>query len=195
MQPPDTSATENQPRSRRALWLILAVCAAPIVASYTAYHFWRPAGQVNYGELLEPRPLWGEALVSIDGSPFRLSDLKGEWVLLTAGPAACDEACRRKLVYMRQVRLAQGKESARIERVWLLTDSGEPEAALIAEHPGLRIARDGKVAGALPAPRSPSDHVYIVDPLGHLMMRFPADPDPQRMLKDVARLLRHSKWK
>ena len=195
MQPRDTSASETRPRNRRTLWLILAVCAAPMIASYAAYHFWRPAGQVNYGELLEPRPLAAQPLVSIDGSAFRLSDLKGEWVLLTAGPAACDDACRRKLVYMRQVRLAQGKESARIERVWLLTDSGAPEAALVAEHPGLRIVRDGKVAGGLPAPRSPSDHVYIVDPLGNLMMRFPSDPDPQRMLKDLSRLLRHSKWK
>ena len=195
MQSQDTDAAAKTARSRRTLWLVLAVCAAPMIASYAAFYFWRPAGNVNYGELLEPRALAARPLASIDGAPFLMSDLKGKWVLLTAGPAACDEACRRQLVYTRQVRLAQGRDVGRIERVWLLTDAASPDLALAAEHPGLRIVRDGEVAAQLPALRSASNHVYVVDPLGHLMMRFPENPDPQRMLKDLSRLLRHSKWK
>ena len=196
MPSPSTGAAANPARSRRTLWLILAVCAAPMIASYAAFLFWRPASHVNYGELLEPRPLPDVELALADGRPFRMSALKGEWVLLAAAPAGCDAQCRRNLVYMRQVRLAQGRESGRIERVWLLTDGAAPDAALLAEHPELIVARDlGRAAAALPAPRTPADHVYVVDPLGNLMMRFPADPDPQRMLKDLSRLLRHSKWK
>jgi hypothetical protein len=187
----------NPARSRLTLWLIFAVCAAPLIASYAAYYFLRPAAHVNYGELLEPRPLPAAALALADGRPFRLTELKGEWVLVTVGAAACDERCRERLVYMRQVRLAQGKEAERIERVWLLSDEGVPGAALVAEHPGLIIARDpgATILSALPAARTAADHIYVVDPLGNLMMRFPADPDPRRMLKDVARLLRHSKWR
>jgi len=177
------------------LWLILLVCAAPIIASYVAYHFWAPTGRVNYGDLIEPRPLPDSPLIASDGSPFRFSELKGEWVLLTVGAATCDAMCRQKLVYLRQVRLAQSKESARIERVWLLTDRSVPDAALVAEHPGLRIVRGADLAASLPAVRVPADHIYVIDPLGNLMMRFPADPDPKRMLKDLSRLLRHSKWK
>jgi hypothetical protein len=195
MQSQDTVDAAKAARSRRTLWLVLAVCAAPLIASYAAFYFWRPSGQVNYGELLEPRPLPARALASIDGSAFRLSDLKGEWVLLTAGPAACDEACRRQLVYTRQVRLAQGREVGRVERVWLLTDAATPDSALVAEHPDLKIVRDGELAAGLPALRSAANHVYVVDPLGNLMMRFPESADPQRMLKDLSRLLRHSKWK
>jgi cytochrome oxidase Cu insertion factor (SCO1/SenC/PrrC family) len=197
MQPHATDEKRIPARSRLTLWLILAVCAAPLIASYAVYYFLRPASHVNYGDLLEPRALPDAALTLLDGRPFRLSALKGEWVLVTVGAAACDERCRDRLVYMRQVRLAQGREAGRIERVWLLTDAATAEAALVAEHPGLIIALDprGVIRGALPATGSPADHVYIVDPLGNLMMRFPADPDPRRMLKDVARLLRHSKWK
>jgi hypothetical protein len=196
MPSPSTDENANRKRSRRTLWILLAVCAAPIVASYTAFLFWRPASHVNYGELLEPRLLPDRALATLDAPALRFSGLRGEWVLLAAGASSCDARCRRNLVYMRQVRLAQGRESERIERVWLLTDGGAPDAALVAEHPGLRIVRDaGTLAGTLPAPRDAADHVYVVDPLGHLMMRFPADPDPQRMLKDLSRLLRHSKWK
>jgi hypothetical protein len=195
MQSPDTVAAAPR-RNRRTLWLILAVCAAPIVASYVAFHFWRPSGQVNYGELMAPRPLPDAPLGVRDAKPLRLTDLKGQWVLMTAAPAACDEGCRRNLVYMRQVRLAQGRESGRIERVWLVSDAATPEPALVADHPGLHIVRGAaSIIAVLPAVRDPADHVYVIDPLGNLMMRFPADADPQKMLKDVSRLLRHSKWK
>lgn len=196
MQSPDSDANAPPQRSTLTLWLILAVCAAPVVGSYIAYYFWQPAAYVNYGELIELRPLPDAMLERLDGRAVRLSGLKGDWLLLAADRAACDDRCREKLVYMRQMRLAQGKETERIERVWLLTDRATPEAALVAEHPGLLIARGADaLVESLPAPRSPFDHVYVVDPLGNLMMRFPANPDPRRMLKDLSRLLRHSKWK
>ena len=81
--------------------------------------------------------------------------------------------------------------------MWLLTDPGAPDPALVAEHPVLHIVRANRneILRALPAAASPADPIYVVDPLGNLMMRFPADSDPRRMLKDVSRLLRHSKWK
>lgn len=184
-------------RSRKTLWLILALCAAPLAASYIAYYFLPPATHVNYGELLEPRPLPDVEVTSLDGSRMRLSALKGEWVLLIADDAACNEYCRTKLVYARQVRLAAGREQGRIERVWLVTDRGVPDAALLAEHPGLGVMHEptGMLLKALPAAGSPVDHVYVIDPLGNLMLRFPRDPDPRKMLRDMSRLLRHSKWK
>lgn len=195
MRSRDTDAPANARRSSRTLWLILAVCAAPIMASYAAYYLWQPAGHVNYGELIEPRQLPETVLTRLDGRRFTMRELEGQWVLLSAAPGACDDKCREKLIYMRQLRLAQAKETGRIERVWLLTDGATPDATLLAEHPGLIIVRDADaVVSALPAQRAAIDHVYIVDPLGNLMMRFPADPDPRKMLKDLSRLLRHSKW-
>lgn len=197
MQSPSSDANPQPRRSRLILWLLIVLCAAPIVASYLAYYVWQPSGHVNYGELLEPRLMPDTELQSIDGKPFRFSELRGVWVLLVADRAECGEPCRTKLTYVRQVRLAQGRETERIERVWLVTDSGAPSPALLAEHPGLRVvrARGSEVAQALPATTTPADHIYVVDPLGHVMMRFPDDPDPRRILKDVSRLLRHSKWK
>jgi len=197
MQSHSSDATAPRRRSRLTLWLILAVCAAPLVGSYLAFYFWRPASHVNYGELLQPRPLPDMSLQRLDGKAFRFSELKGDWVLVSADAARCDERCRLKLTYMRQVRLAEGKESERIERVWLVTDADTPAPDLLAEHPGLHVVRADPALGAtmLPAPASPADHIYVVDPLGNLMMRFPRDPDPRLILKDVSRLLRHSKWK
>jgi hypothetical protein len=188
---------QTRKRNRRTLWLLLAVCAAPVIASYIAYYFWRPASHVNYGTLLEPHPLPDAQLVALDGKAFRLSDMKGEWVLITSASPDCNTTCRERLVYMRQVRLAQGKESERIERVWIVTDDQPPSAELLAQHPGLHVVHDPRktVLAALPITGRGAEHIYVVDPLGNLMMRFPADPDPRRMLKDMSRLLRHSKWK
>jgi hypothetical protein len=150
---------------------------------------------VNYGELLEPRPLPDAPLAALDGSTFRFRDLKGSWILLVADDARCDERCRTNLVYMRQIRLAQGKETERIERVWLLTGDGSPSAEVLAGQPGLRVVRAGGSDVLRALPEGAAGRIHVVDPLGNLMMRFPADPDPRRVLRDLGRLLRHSKWK
>ena len=190
------AAATTAKKSRTSLWLLAAVCIAPVVASYIAYYFWRPAGHVNYGELLPPKPMPDPAVTLVDGTPFRLSALKNKWVLLVAQPGGCDPYCQQQLIYLRQLRLAQGKESDRVERVWLVIDNAMPDPKLLADFPGMYTVRAAAtpLVAALPAPRTPADHIYIVDVLGNLMMRYPRDADPRKMLKDIARLLRHSKW-
>ena len=184
-------------RSLTSLWLLIALTIAPVLASYVAYFFWPPSRQVNYGELLEARPLPDSKLTLADGTPFHWRQLKGKWVLAIADSGGCDAYCRQKLVYLRQVRLAQGKEMERVERAWLITDATDPGAALLARHQGVWLIRaaGSDILKLLPVAGSLADHIYVVDPLGNLMMRYPRDADPRKMLKDVARLLRHSQWR
>jgi len=93
---------------------------------------------------------------------------------------ACAEACGKKLVYMRQVRLAQGKDAERIERMWLLADA-TPLMRAVARPRGLRVARaPGPPCGNSPQREPLLSHLPL-DPLGNLMLRFPTDPDAQRM--------------
>jgi hypothetical protein len=142
-----------------------------------------PGAAGNYGTLLQPHPVALPAAV----------ELKGKWVLVQFDGGACDAGCERKLYFMRQVRRAQGKEMQRVARLWLLTDAVQPRAELRAAIEGTVIAPAG--AGALfPAERAAADHIYLVDPLGNLMMRFPHDPDPSRVIKDLQRLLRASSF-
>ena len=183
--------------SRAPLWILIALCIAPIAASYIAYYGWPPSERVNYGELIEPRPLTDALLRALDGTAFQWRDLHGKWVLTVIDSAHCDAWCQEKLLYTRQVRLAQGRDADRIERVWLLTDEAAPDPALVAGHAGLYVVRasGGESLAAFPAVRSRADHIYVVDPLGNTMMRYPRAADPRRMLKDVSRLLRHPKWR
>jgi len=191
---PVPGAAEDRRRGRRIAFVILALCAAPTVAAWLAYFVWQPQSRLNYGELIEARPISDPELRRLDGSAFRLSQLRGRWVLLQIDSGACAEGCGKKLLYMRQVRLAQGKDAGRIERMWLLADGAPPDAALLRDHEGLRVARaPGPLLAEFPAARSPYYHIYLLDPLGNLMLRFPSDPDAQRMVKDLARLLRASR--
>ncbi len=165
---------------RNKLVLVALVCAAPVVLGTAAYFFgWGLGSAGNYGELLAPQ--------TVSAPP--LEKLRGKWVLVSFDAAACDAYCERKLYFMRQVRRAQGKEMERVERLWVLTDAGQPRAVFLTAIEDTRLGRfaaDG-------FPGEARDHIYLVDPLGNLVLRFPRDPDPSRMIKDLQRLLKVSR--
>jgi len=178
--------------ARLTLAALILVCSLPVVASYVTFYFWQPDSTVNYGELIEPVPLPEARAAGIGGEDVDLAALRGHWTLLFVGDAACDEACRKALYAMRQSWLAQGEEMRRVDRLWLVEGTSEPAAATVADQRGLRLAR------AVPAwrerlPDASGGHVYLVDPLGNVMMRFPPDPDVKRMIKDLQRLLKYSR--
>ncbi len=188
------SEDAQKPANRTTLWLILAVCVAPFVASIGAYLLWEPEKQVNYGELLPPRLLAPARLTLTDGTSFELAQLRGKWIFVTADAGGCDEYCRQKLWKIRQVRRAQGKYMERIERVWLVTDGATPDPRMLKEYEGtyVAVAAGSPILAELPFDGARRDHIYLVDPLGNLMMRWPKDADPSRMRKDLVRLLKVS---
>lgn len=187
--------SENAHRSRNNLWSIGVLCAAPVVASYVAFYFTPPAKYTNYGELLATKPLPATRLQLTDGTAFQLDRLKGKWVLLIVDSGNCDEFCRRKLFNLRQLRLTQGKDIERIERAWLLNDDVVPRPATVREYQGTWLIRaaGSPLLRELPAPRTPADHIYIVDPFGNLVLRYPRDADPRGIIKDLSRLLKTSR--
>ena len=179
--------------------LVLAICAAPIAASYFTYYVIPPESRTNYGDLIDPRthPIPALGTVSLDGKPVSLDVWRGKWIMLQVDSGDCEEQCKKKLLDMRQLRLMQGKDMDRIERVWLVTDDKPIETIILREFDGTHVlhAKRDVVNAWLPiAPgTAPSDHIYIIDPLGNLMMRFPKTPDPSKMKKDIARLLKASR--
>jgi len=180
--------------SRSKFLFLMGVFMVPVVAAYVAYFGWRPAGHTNYGDLLKVAPLQQTAGQSIDGKSFNLDALHGKWVMVYAGGASCDADCAQQLYLMRQIRITQGKEQSRIERLWVVTDSGVPDAALLREHPGLQVWRpaDAAFVAQFPAAQNRGAHIYLVDPLGNLMLRFPARPDAHRIMQDLRLLLKAS---
>ncbi|WP_338847169.1 cytochrome C oxidase subunit I [Massilia sp. W12] len=195
----ENSSPAKPKRSSAMLWAVLAVCIAPIAASYFYYYVVKPGPATNYGALLDPRqyPMPNLNARSLDGQPRELASLNGKWRMLMVAPAACAESCREKLFQMRQLRLTQGREKDRIERVWLITDEQALDTILLREYDGTHFIRAerAKIAAWLPAEASTriEDHLYFIDPLGNLMMRYPKDADPHKIKKDLNKLIKISK--
>ncbi|HVP08490.1 MAG TPA: cytochrome C oxidase subunit I [Burkholderiales bacterium] len=179
---------ERRRSGRVKLALLAAFFVLPVAAGWLIWALdLAPGNAGNYGTLLRPQPV----ALPADAA------LKGKWVLVQFDGGACSAACERKLYFMRQVRRAQGREMERVARLWLITDGVQPRPALLQAIEGTVIAsRSGIDAadGAFPAEGSVTDHIYLVDPLGNLMMRFPKDPEPARVIKDLQRLLRASSF-
>lgn len=171
-------------KPRLIFGLIFLVCAAPIVLGTLAYYLhWGSGAGASYGELIVPRPLDGPAFLA----------MRGKWVLVTFDAAACPAQCERKLYVVRQVRRAQGAGAERMERLWLVTAGGEPAPRLVAAIEGTHIEPASRAGARGAFPGEPTAYIYLVDPLGNLMMRYPADADPAKMIKDLERLLKLSR--
>jgi len=186
-------------RRNRVLYLLIAVALAPILASYYAYYVAPPSGRTNYGALVEPqRPVPAFSATGLDGTAFDLRSLKGKWSFVMVDGGACDEYCQSKLFHMRQLRTMMGKERDEIERVWFITDREPLATMLIREYEGTYFVRaderDLRPFLALPETANASlrDHVWMVDPYGNLMLRWPRNADPKGTKSDIARLLKAS---
>ncbi len=152
--PPELEAAQRTARGRLKMFFVLLICAAPVIASYFTYYVVRPEGRRNFGELIEPqRSLPMLAAASPDGKPVPLSELTGQWLLVSVAGGACQAACENHLYLQRQMREALGKDKDRLDWVWLVDDAAplRPRTATRAggRHGAARAARaTGAVAAA-----------------------------------------------
>lgn len=209
-------------RGRLQMLMVMAVCAAPVLTSYFMYYVARPSARTAQGELIEPPrelpPAAALALRDPSGAAIDPQSLRGQWLLVVAAEGSCDPACERRLYLQRQLREMLGREKDRLDRVWLLTGGSAMRAALAPamqqatvlsaersqaaawlEGPGDTAAGSpGTAPGTTPGtppgtPPTGIDHwLYLVDPMGRLMMRFPADGNPSGIKRDLERVLRAS---
>jgi hypothetical protein len=186
---------------RLQMALILLVCAAPVIASYWVFYVARPGGgDAAYGTLIQPSVAMPDVMAAdLQGGSVSMRALKGQWLLVVVGPAACDAGCEQRLLLQRQLREMLGRERDRVDKVWLITDEAalKPELrqAMAALPPVtlLRVPRALVEAWLKPASgRALEDHLYLVDPMGEWMMRTPAAPDPSKVKRDLERLMRAS---
>jgi cytochrome oxidase Cu insertion factor (SCO1/SenC/PrrC family) len=197
--------TAHDRRQRRILIGVALMFFAPLALSFYLYYgkFWHPGGRVNAGELIDPaRPLPALALplASQAGGGVQTNPqfLKGKWTFLYVQHGRCDDECLRHLYDTRQVRLALDREMNRVQRVFIGDSDCCDLKELLAVHPDLIAVRSSAADDSLLAllPQRPgslnSERIYLIDPLGNLMMFYAADAKPKGMLEDMKRLLRLS---
>ena len=201
--PAAADAVASAQRTRHGRWKMLSVllvCAAPVIASYFTYYVIRPEGRHNYGELIDPQRTQPDRVATaLDGQAVPLASLNGQWLLVSVAGGDCDTICQKHLYLQRQLRESLGKEKDRLDWVWLVTDDAPVPAALqpaLQKATVLRLDAEALNAWLVPAAgQQLADHLYVVDPMGNMMMRFPAAMDAAGAAKakrDVGRLLRAS---
>jgi len=194
--------------SRQALVLLALMFLTPVFVAWfmhlSAEHGWRPGGTTNKGVLIQPpRPLsLPQGLVDAAGEPLSQAFLNGKWTLIYIDATACGAACREKLDAMQWVRIALGENMRRVQRLFLAaggTDAGGLQP-LLAEYPDMTAAGLTPAQAAVLAPAFSLDglsmqdagNIYLIDPLGNLMMYYRPDADPRDVVQDLQRLLKYS---
>ncbi len=198
---PAVGAEARVRAGRLKMLLVLLVCAAPVIASYLTYFVVRPQGRTNYGELIVPQrelPA-GLPLADLDGRAVPAASLKGQWLLVVVAGGDCDPGCEQRLFLQRQLRETLGKDRDRLDKVWLVPDAAPVRPEVLRAIGGgtptqvLRVPREALAGWLEAAPGRPLEaHYYIVDPLGHWMMRSPPDAEPAKLKRDIDKLLRAS---
>lgn len=203
MPHPGDVAQADANRTRKGRWKMIAmmlICASPVIASYFTYYVIRPEGRRVYGELIQPqKDMPKVSAKNLQGETVDLASLKGQWLLVNVGPGACVERCQENLYFQRQLREILGREKDRLDRVWLVTDDAAVAPSLL---PALNMAHVLRLdAATVQSWISPAkdqqlqDHLYVIDPMGNYMMRFPANmdvPGASKAKRDLERLLKAS---
>jgi hypothetical protein len=189
----NTSLQEVRARNLRTVALLAALFLIPLLAAFCTYYgaSWHPARRNNHGELILPA-----RELPRDSAAFRAATLTHTWSLAYVGGGACDEACRSALYVMRQTHLALNNDMQRVRRVFIATGDAPVEESLERESPGLVVVHaPGREAEEL-VRQFPADDrthaIFIVDPLGNVMMRFDSRANPKGLREDLTKLLKLS---
>jgi cytochrome oxidase Cu insertion factor (SCO1/SenC/PrrC family) len=205
MSPPNVPADAKARRSRAQVWLLIGMFFAPLAVAFLLYYglggsSWRPHGSTNKGDLIHPvRPLPQVTLQKPTGEPLEIRSLQDKWTLVYAGDGQCDTRCREALVLSRQTRLALNQNMTRVQRLFLVSANCCDEEYLHTEHPDLIIALTDDDAGrqlmsVFPegSAANTEGRIYIVDPLGNLMMSYSPQAPREALLEDLKKLLKLS---
>ena len=203
MPSPGDVVQADAQRTRMGRWKMIAmmlICASPVIASYFTYYVIRPEGRRNHGELIQPQKDMPQVTAkNLQGEVVPLASLKGQWLLVNVSAGACAERCQENLYFQRQLREILGRDKDRLDRVWLITDDAPVAENLL---PALNMAHVLRLdLTAVQSWIQPAvgqqlqDHLYVIDPMGNFMMRFPANMDvsgASKAKRDLERLLKAS---
>ncbi|KAF0166694.1 MAG: transmembrane protein [Rhodocyclaceae bacterium] len=142
------------------------------------------------GQPLDPIPLPFEFLQRSDGAALEHPAVSGKWLLIFVAPGGCDERCQHTLYLTRQARTAQGRNVARLDRLWLITDAGTPAPALMAAHPDLVMIRATDAMALEALGGKDSRKINLVDRRGLLVFRYSDDPEPKAFIRELGKLIK-----
>lgn len=207
-----TDVKDSTTKNRRILIILLIIFLGPLFYAIWLFNTdWRPTGTSNHGTLIIPaRPLQAFSLQTLTGNRLSLDDMKNKWAMIYVGPAICKKACKDNLYKMRQVHTLQAKHQPRVQRLMVITDKAglselqimlnkEYPKMIVAINPASEIKKISEINKLIEQFKIINGEVvelqhriYLMDPLGNLMMYYPPDTDGRDIHKDLKKLLRRS---
>lgn len=184
------AATRSRFQGRLIILAIVAIGVLPLLAALYFRYVSPPEVTATVGQPLDPVRLPFELIRRADGAKLEHPEVSGKWLVILAAPGSCDARCQHALYLTRQARTAQGRNMARIDRLWLITDAVAPAADLMAAHPDLILIRavDGKVLQLLGG--SERRYINLVDRRGLLVFRYADDPEPKAFIRELGKLIK-----
>lgn len=197
----------SRTRSRASLLVVVLLFTAPVLLAWMIFYVfpdWKPSSTTNHGQLVVPvQPLPAFRLTTLAGEEIDETWLRGKWTFVYIAAGECNEACVQQVFKIRQVRLTQGKNIDRLQRLMFWGTAGVSagqQAELQRHFPGQAIVPlvANETQSLLDTFQVDGDspfsagRIYLVDPLGNLMMFYEAGEEPRGMVKDLERLLKYS---
>jgi cytochrome oxidase Cu insertion factor (SCO1/SenC/PrrC family) len=199
---PASNPADHPLRSRKQVWILIAVFFAPLILAFILYYGLgvRPPGSTNKGDLINPPVTLPEIeLPGVANEALPANILRGKWTMVFIGDGACDNRCREALTLMRQTRLALNDDMTRVQRLFLVSGNCCDGNYLEQEQRGLLLGRIDNPAGktlleTFPYSVEAATHgrIYLVDPLGNLMMKYEPSAPQKALLDDLKKLLKLS---
>jgi len=209
------SEANSQNKGKRSgasqLLLLMAVFGLPVIGAWFLYFNpgFLPGERSNFGELVQPvHPMPDLPFSTLDGATFSRENLDGYWTLVYSAGASCEESCRKRIYDMRQIRKAMAEHHGDVRRVVVfsalspsITDSPDltfSEFMSEFDRTSVIIGDASAVAPLreqfIPAGEASIGHLYLVDPMGNLMMHYLPGQPASEILSDMELLLKVNKW-
>lgn len=184
------AAAAGKLKGRLTLLAIVAVCVLPLLAALYFRYVSPPQVKATVGQPLDPVPLPFGSLQRLDGLALEHPQVSAKWLVIFAAPGGCDERCQHTLYLTRQARTAQGRNMARIDRLWVITDVTTPARDLMALHPDLVLVRATDAQALQFLGGRDGRHINLVDRRGLLVFRYSDDPEPKAFIRELEKLIR-----
>ncbi len=201
----ERTITAQQSSGRRTFILLAVIFFGPLLLAAVLFKYQlMPGGATNNGDLIKPPVELATAELpqmhdvgSIDSGDL----LNVKWTLAYAGSGVCNEVCQQNLYHMQQIWTLTNRDMIRVQRAWFVTSEADDKRIkkVIRDNPSLKVLNVSgtELVGQFPNlaenAAKGSDRIYVIDPQGFMMLEWKPDLDPRDMLKDLKKLLRHSK--
>ena len=193
------STTQPNKRSTATLWILIALSVLPFIAAYAYYNLGDFKTFTNNGDLINPVvDIQSLKLMDDAGNKIEREIFTKKWRMMLIVSNRCNEECKSSLYNMRQLNIALGKNYDRFRHMLIHTEKMNIELAELihTEYKDALHAYSSEdiLTNALKESNTNifSNSIYIMDPIGNIMMLFKPGMDPKVILRDLNRLLKIS---